>query len=153
MYRSSIDKNQSFAESRSAKTMEDKAKSRAPHCGADPCESRSNDVNWILVKLSQSTYITIDSLLPNCVPIIHTYLQTKTLKSKPQSVKLILKMPLPVITSEKPSTSETKETVKNTQSTSTPSTSSNTKSEAELAAEKLYEERMEEEYAKREGGA
>jgi len=27
------------------------------------------------------------------------------------------------------------------------------KSEAELAAEKLYEERMEEEYAKREGGA
>jgi hypothetical protein len=27
------------------------------------------------------------------------------------------------------------------------------KSEAELAAEKLYEERIEEEYAKREGGA
>ncbi|KAE9969749.1 hypothetical protein EG328_006680 [Venturia inaequalis] len=56
-------------------------------------------------------------------------------------------------TTEKPSTSETKETVKATQNTSTPSTSSNTKSEAELAAEKLYEERMEEEFAKREGGA
>ena len=31
--------------------------------------------------------------------------------------------------------------------------SQRTKSEAELAAEKLYEERIEEEYAKREGGA
>ncbi|QDS73230.1 hypothetical protein FKW77_003891 [Venturia effusa] len=59
-------------------------------------------------------------------------------------------MGLPVHTTEKPSTSETKETVKQTQNTSTPSTSSNTKSEAELAAERLYEARMEDEYAKRE---
>jgi len=66
-------------------------------------------------------------------------------------------MGLPVHTStEKPSTSETKVDPKDSQST-TPSTSSGatqgTKTEAELAAEKLYEERMEEEYAKREGGA
>jgi hypothetical protein len=33
------------------------------------------------------------------------------------------------------------------------STASTTKSEVELAADKLYEERIEEEYAKREGGA
>jgi hypothetical protein len=35
----------------------------------------------------------------------------------------------------------------------TPNGGSKTKSEAELAAEKLYEERIEDEYAKREGGA
>ena len=33
------------------------------------------------------------------------------------------------------------------------SAAQHTKSEAEMAADKLYEERMEEEYAKREGGA
>jgi hypothetical protein len=64
------------------------------------------------------------------------------------------KMPLPVITTEKPSTSETREAPKDTQITSQTSTSAQgQKSEAELAAEKLYEERMEDEYAKREGGA
>ena len=73
-------------------------------------------------------------------------------------------MPLPMFTShEKPSTSETKEIGQNQEQTqATPATdqsqtaggaSGGTKSEVELAAEKLYEERMEEEYAKREGGA
>ncbi|KAK7556921.1 hypothetical protein IWX50DRAFT_209608 [Phyllosticta citricarpa] len=73
-------------------------------------------------------------------------------------------MPLPIYTSEKPSTSETNTTTENSgaqqsqQQTSSNQTNSSSyqnrpKSEAELAAEKLYEERMEEEYAKREGGA
>ena len=66
-------------------------------------------------------------------------------------------MPIPVhTTTEKPSTSETSQdsqpatTVSGQNSGTTQQT---TKSEAELAAEKLYEERIEEEYAKREGGA
>ncbi|KAF2103299.1 hypothetical protein NA57DRAFT_72275 [Rhizodiscina lignyota] len=72
-------------------------------------------------------------------------------------------MPLPVFTAEKPSTSETSEPLATQTSsagqaaekasTSTSSTMAQTKSEAELAAEKLYEERIEDEYAKREGGA
>ncbi|TID25893.1 putative mitochondrion biogenesis protein [Venturia nashicola] len=75
------------------------------------------------------------------------------LKQTSNSTIPTLKMGLPVHTTEKPSTSETKETVKNTQTTSTPSTSSNTQSEAEKAADKLYDELIEAEYAKREGGA
>jgi len=66
-------------------------------------------------------------------------------------------MPIPIHSTEKPSTSETKEDVKDTQLDTTTQQSGSsqptTKTEAELAAEKLYEERMEEEYAKREGGA
>ena len=68
-------------------------------------------------------------------------------------------MPLPVHSTEKPSTSETREENKDSQPASeVPNKQSGmaqqtTKSEAELAAEKLYEERIEEEYAKREGGA
>jgi len=65
-------------------------------------------------------------------------------------------MPIPIHTNtEKPSTSETREAPKdsniaNSQSGTAQQTG---KSEAELAADKLYEERIEEEYAKREGGA
>jgi hypothetical protein len=66
-------------------------------------------------------------------------------------------MGLPVQTSvEKPSTSETRVEPKDSQpiiSSTSSGATQGTKSEAELAAEKLYEERMEEEYAKREGGA
>jgi hypothetical protein len=63
-------------------------------------------------------------------------------------------MPLPVISTEKPSTSETREAPKHTQSTTQSSgVTQGQKSEAEIAADKLYEERIEEEYAKREGGA
>lgn len=67
-------------------------------------------------------------------------------------------MPLPVITTEKPSTSETSETaagaITNTsEQPPKPISTSQSKSEAEIAADKLYEERIEEEYAKREGGA
>jgi hypothetical protein len=70
-------------------------------------------------------------------------------------------MPLPVHTTEKPSTSETTETTAATEVTNPPAqgdgaasvAGAQTKSDAEIAAEKLYEERMEEEYAKREGGA
>ncbi|EOD47912.1 hypothetical protein NA57DRAFT_72275 [Neofusicoccum parvum] len=71
-------------------------------------------------------------------------------------------MPLPIYTSEKPSTSETGVSENNTSAAQTATSTSSSagaqaqqqpKSEAELAAEKLYEERMEEEYAKREGGA
>lgn len=69
-------------------------------------------------------------------------------------------MPIPVHTNvEKPSTSETNPSSGHSQATAQTSNQQSgaafqtTKSEAELAAEKLYEERMEEEYAKREGGA
>jgi hypothetical protein len=65
-------------------------------------------------------------------------------------------MGLPEHTStEKPSTSETHVEPKDSQTTTFTSSgpTQGTKSEAELAAEKVYEERMEEEYAKREGGA
>jgi len=69
-------------------------------------------------------------------------------------------MPIPVVTStEKPSTSETREVPKDSQPAASISNQSSgmtqqtTKSEAELAADRLYEERIEEEYAKREGGA
>jgi len=65
-------------------------------------------------------------------------------------------LPLPV-TSEKPSVSETKETATCTTTTNQGRPGSQNqqppKSEAELAAEKEYLERMEDEYAKREGGA
>jgi hypothetical protein len=58
---------------------------------------------------------------------------------------------------EKPSLSETAETSKsNSQAqgaTQDQTQQPNEKSEAELAAEKVYLERMEDEYAKREGGA
>jgi hypothetical protein len=63
---------------------------------------------------------------------------------------------MPIPTTEKPSTSETREVPKDSQTTGIPATGAieqKPKSEAELAAEKLYEERIEEEYAKREGGA
>ncbi len=68
-------------------------------------------------------------------------------------------MPIPIHTTEKPYTSETREAPKDSQLSAEVSNSRSdmaqqtTKSEAELAAEKLYEERIEEEYAKREGGA
>jgi hypothetical protein len=68
-------------------------------------------------------------------------------------------MPIPVHSAEKPSISEMREAPKDTQPTAqVPNGQSGmaqqtTKSEAELVAEKLYEERIEEEYAKREGGA
>ena len=79
-------------------------------------------------------------------------------------------MPLPQVTTEKPSTSETAEPgveyvrssdVANTESPvgntgpATEETGAGSKGgvSAEEAAEKLYEERIEEEYAKREGGA
>ncbi|KAK8226740.1 hypothetical protein HDK77DRAFT_487104 [Phyllosticta capitalensis] len=55
-------------------------------------------------------------------------------------------MPLPIGTQQSQAQASTNQT------TST-SYQDKPKSEAELAAEKLYEERMEEEYAKREGGA
>lgn len=84
-------------------------------------------------------------------------------------------MPLPIPTTEKPSTSETAESMSTTTganerpSDSMPSADVSSqdsamgatagarigegKGSAEEAAERLYEERIEEEYAKREGGA
>lgn len=69
-------------------------------------------------------------------------------------------MPVPIQTStEKPSKTTTSETAQpaskaSNQPSQIGSTGQQqTKSEAELAAERLYEERIEEEYAKREGGA
>ncbi len=62
-------------------------------------------------------------------------------------------------TSEPPSNAETPETSSNsgtqTQTTTNPNPSSEPrlKTEAEEEADRLYEERIEEEYAKREGGA
>ncbi|KAF2263317.1 hypothetical protein CC78DRAFT_581598 [Lojkania enalia] len=73
------------------------------------------------------------------------------------------KMPVPVHSSEKSSASQPRTTSSTTANTArevpNPSTQSVTsanqqqKTEAELEAERLYEERIEEEYAKREGGA
>ena len=84
----------------------------------------------------------------------------------------ITKMPLPMATSEKPYDSTSLSSVSPESSNNTSSAVSkaaasvtdagassgssaaqHTKSEAEQAADKLYEERMEDEYAKREGGA
>jgi len=76
-------------------------------------------------------------------------------------------MSTPIHSAEMPSSSSTAEHVTsgisaNGASTATTSNesqingtgvSARTKSEAEIAADKLYEERIEEEYAKREGGA
>lgn len=73
-------------------------------------------------------------------------------------------MGLPVHTTvEKPSTSETRDANVQASSFSGEQSTANSnsgaggtrqpKGEAELAAEKLYEERIEDEYAKREGGA
>jgi hypothetical protein len=76
---------------------------------------------------------------------------------------LTSKMPIPMV-GEKPSTSNIEPnpatdssipgsaTAQANTGTGT-STSSQTKTEAEEAADRLYEERIEEEYAKREGGA
>ena len=67
-------------------------------------------------------------------------------------------MPLPIpSSSEGPSKSETTATTTSSASHTgtSPATASaqHTKTEAEKAADKLYEERMEDDYAKREGGA
>lgn len=69
-------------------------------------------------------------------------------------------MGIPTHTTEKPSTSDTQISDPIMSGAEVPPPAAEqqgrpegTKSEAELAAEKLYEERMEEEYAKREGGA
>jgi len=64
-------------------------------------------------------------------------------------------MPGPVtIPSEKPANSDTSPDTTATQPASNATNSTpHTKSEAEEAADRLYEERIEEEYAKREGGA
>lgn len=48
---------------------------------------------------------------------------------------------------------QTAQEVENPSTQSVASTTHTEKTEAELEAERLYEERMEEEYAKREGGA
>jgi len=77
----------------------------------------------------------------------------------PEALK---KMGIPVnTTTEKPSSSETIEGSVSSASVpdqksqigSTGPDAQKTKSEAEKAADKLYEERIEDEYAKREGGA
>jgi hypothetical protein len=76
--------------------------------------------------------------------------------SIPSSPTVIMGLPMPV-TTEKPSVSETKETATGTTTTNQGQPQSQSqehqKSEAELAAEREYLERMEDEYAKREGGA
>ena len=77
----------------------------------------------------------------------------------------LYKMPLPMPSStESPSKSETAvdstsavnqaaSSASHTDSSPATSSAQHAKSEAEKAADKLYEERMEDEYAKREGGA
>lgn len=65
-------------------------------------------------------------------------------------------MPIPIHSTEKPEANaagSTTQTATSTSSSAPAQPQQQPKSEAELAAEKLYEERMEEEYAKREGGA
>ncbi|KAF1990731.1 hypothetical protein K402DRAFT_417490 [Aulographum hederae CBS 113979] len=83
------------------------------------------------------------------------------LKAKIISLHEFYNMGLPLPTNEKPSTSET-QAAKHTTTTTANGASKQTgqngqgqqqKTEAELEADRLYEERMEDEYAKREGGA
>ncbi|KAJ4351480.1 uncharacterized protein N0V89_006823 [Didymosphaeria variabile] len=66
-------------------------------------------------------------------------------------------MPVPLpSTTDKSTSSAAAQTAQEVEKPSTQSVASAThtqKTEAELEAERLYEERMEEEYAKREGGA
>ncbi|MCJ1338188.1 hypothetical protein MMC09_003473 [Bachmanniomyces sp. S44760] len=72
-------------------------------------------------------------------------------------------MPLPIPTTEKPKEDSTVDpqsavgkaagSVTDAGASSGSSAAQQTKSEVEKAADKLYEERMEDEYAKREGGA
>lgn len=73
-------------------------------------------------------------------------------------------MPVPVPSGDKPAeaqqqsittstTAETAHQVANPSTQSVTSVSQQQKTEAELEADRLYEERIEEEYAKREGGA
>lgn len=66
-------------------------------------------------------------------------------------------MPVPLPSSTDKSTSsapsQTAQEVDKSSTQSVASTTHTEKTEAELEAERLYEERMEEEYAKREGGA
>lgn len=69
-----------------------------------------------------------------------------------------IKMPVPMpSTTEKstsaPATAQTTHDVENKSTQSVASASHTEKTEQEKEAERLYEERMEEEYAKREGGA
>jgi hypothetical protein len=67
------------------------------------------------------------------------------------------KMPVPLpSTTDKSTSSASTQTAQDVEKSSTQSVASAThteKTEAEMQAERLYEERMEEEYAKREGGA
>lgn len=91
-------------------------------------------------------------------PLTH-FPSSLSLQPRQHSRVQISAMPIPIPSTEKPSNSETSVSENNTQNTTTTSSSTGAqpqqqpKSEAELAAEKLYEERIEEEYAKREGGA
>jgi len=65
-------------------------------------------------------------------------------------------MPVPMPSTSEKSTSNTSATTQTGNSASTPSGANapqTQKTQAELDAEKRYEEAMEEEYAKREGGA
>ncbi|TVY78366.1 hypothetical protein LSUE1_G004854 [Lachnellula suecica] len=63
-------------------------------------------------------------------------------------------MPMAAGSGEKPSNSSIKPNTTTEFATQTSTnTTSHTKTEAEEAADRLYEERIEEEYAKREGGA
>jgi hypothetical protein len=65
-------------------------------------------------------------------------------------------MPVPLHSTTEKSTSSSGQAAQNTSTTATQSVASSgqtEKTEQEKEAERLYEERMEEEYAKREGGA
>lgn len=77
-----------------------------------------------------------------------------------QTNKSLIKMPSATGSSEKPSNSSIEPNPVTDSSISTSgaaqtatNTTSHTKTEAEEAADRLYEERIEDEYAKREGGA
>jgi hypothetical protein len=62
-------------------------------------------------------------------------------------------VPMPSTTEKSTSTSNTAHEVENQSTQSVASATHTGKTEAEKDAERLYEERIEEEYAKREGGA
>jgi hypothetical protein len=90
----------------------------------------------------------------NTTPILQSTKLNGLSKTRNNS-KPYINMPVPMPSSTEKSTSSTSNTTQaeNASTQNVASTSHTEKSEQEKEAERLYEERMEEEYAKREGGA
>ncbi|KAH7356089.1 hypothetical protein BKA66DRAFT_574832 [Pyrenochaeta sp. MPI-SDFR-AT-0127] len=132
------------------------SKWRATEDSSQPQVYRHNDATPPIVALRST-----DVHLTFCIRPFSSPLQ----KQLPESIKVKhtnkIKMPVPLPSTTSQSTSATNssataQTAHNVENPSTQSVASAThtqKTEQEKEAERLYEERIEEEYAKREGGA